>query len=357
MALAWYNYMCDAKEAREYLQTYLKNSGRDEELKKLRSVPDKWYNITICWNARIMSRGGNLPQSSREFFEDRLKHMLERDYSKAGKMEGPSDEEAPAVRPKVERTIQEKMKIILNDQICEIEEQIDVFGDNLKNESYVTPFKMYEWLQGKEVSSINAKRMHDFYNPQLEEIEEAYEGIVNKGECDEQLTEGYSGYTKKQLTKLFGFYVMLVEDLEQYMSNNKKERKVRTKKPITAEKKLKDFKHMSFDNVRKIQSIQPVRILGASELWTFNTKYNQLTVFRTSDPAGLDVHRTAITNYDSITSKTKKLKAKDVDSVLKQVSEAGKVTLRTLMKDTRGSDQKLQERMNENTLLIRAVTK
>lgn len=181
-------------------------------------------------------------------------------------------------------------------------------------------------------------------------------GIVMREPIDEQLKEGYSSYTKDQLKKLFGFYVMIVEDLEQYMSNSKKERKPRAKKPISADKKLKDFKHMDFDNARKIQSIQPVRILGASELWTFNTKYNQLTVFRTSSGASLDVHRTAITNFDATQSMTKKLKAKDVDMVLKKVAEGGKVALRNLMKETRGSDQKLQERMNENTLLLRVVT-
>jgi hypothetical protein len=354
-ALGWYNYWCDLKEAKEYLKTYLKNTGRDADLKRLRDVPDKWFNTTACWNARIISRGGKLPEASMEFFEDRLKQMLNRDYTKAGKMDV-GDEEVAVVKPKIVLTVQDRMKIILNDQICEIEEEIDKFGNGLEDANYTSSFKMYEWLQGKEVSSVNAKRMHDFYNPQLEEIEEAYEGIVQRKEIEEQLKEGYASYGKQRLTKLFGFYVMIVEDLEQYMSNNKKERKPRTKKPVSAEKKLKDFKHMSFDNTRKIQSIQPVRILGASELWTFNTKYNQLTVFRTTDPSGLDVHRTAITNFDPITSKTKKLKAKDVDAILKNVSEAGKVALRNIMKDARGSDQRLQERMNENTLLIRAVS-
>jgi hypothetical protein len=215
---------------------------------------------------------------------------------------------------------------------------------------------MYDWLQGKEVSAANAKHMHEFYNPQLEEIEEAYCGIVLKQEADEQIKEGYSGYSKDQLKKLFGFYVMIVEDLEQYMSNSKKERKPRVKKPMSAEKKLKDFKYMEFDNTKKIQSVQPVRILGASELWAFNTKYNQLTVLRATGSTTLDVHRTAIINFDPSQSETKKLKAKDVEAILKQVSDAGKVALRTIMKNARGSTQKLQERMNENTLLLRVVS-
>lgn len=335
-ALKWYNYMCDSREAREYLTTYLKNSGRDKDAKRIKDVPDKWLPTTACWLARMWTRGAQLPESSREFFESRLSDTLNRDYSKSDKMEA---EDAPVVA--VKKTIQDRSSVHLERYICEIEEIIDSFIT-----TWEPGFNMYEWLQGREVPGVQAKRMFDFFNPQLLEIEDYVE---------KRLTEGYEGYTKIELKKLFGFYVMIVEDLEQYTNNSKKVRKPRTKKPMTAEKKLKDFKHQQFDNTNKIQSIQPEKILGASELWIFSTKYNQLTVFRTNDPSGLDVHRTSITNFDPIQSQTKKLRAKDVPVVLKSVQDSGKVGLRTLLKSARGSDQKLQERMNENTILVRVI--
>jgi hypothetical protein len=342
--------MCDYKEGKEYLHTYLKNTGRDSDLKKLRNVPDNWLKgaSTICWQARMWSRGAVLPESAKKFFEDRLKTLLNRDYSKSDKI-GAEEEET---KPKEKVVVPDKNATILDNLLCEIEENVDEFITTWK-----TNFNMYTWLQVNEVQSGMVKRMIEVYNPQLLEIEEAFNGIVNKEKIDEQLKEGYSSYTKDQLKKLYGFYVMIVEDLEQYVNNSKKERKPRAKKPITAEKKLKDFKYLQFDSMNKIQSVQPVRILGAVELWTFNVKYNQLSVFRTTDPAGLDVHRTAITNYDPVTSHTKKLRAKDVETVLKDLQGAGKVTLRTFLKNVRGSDQKLQERMNENTVLIRVVSK
>jgi hypothetical protein len=338
--LSWYNYMSDIREAREYLIEYLKNTGRDSEARRVKDVPDKWLPTTACWIARMRSRGANFPESTKEFFEDRLKTALQRDYTKSDKMEAESAEGES--RPKVERSVQDRMTVILDSFICDIEEKIDEFITTWK-----PGFEMYAWLQGREVPTVQAKRMLEYYNPQLEEIETAFNGD----------REGYEGYTKEQLTKLYGFHVMIVEDLEQYCMNGKKVRKPRTKKPMTAEKKLKDFKYQKFENMYKLQSVQPEKILGAVELWTFSTKYNQLTVFRSSDPAGLDVHRTSITNFDPIHSHTKKLRAKDVESVLKELQGAGKVVLRTLMQNARGSDQKLQERMNENTILLRVVTK
>lgn len=337
---AWYNYMCDVKDAREYFVEYLKNTNRDQDLKLFRNVPDKWVVTQVCWLARMMSRGANLSDESKDFFVDRVRTMLDRDYSKSDKMEAESTESEAT--KKVEKTVQDRMVVLLDGLACEIEEKIDEFIT-----AWTPDFNMYVWLQAKEVPAVQAKRLHEKYNPELLEIENAFNGD----------REGYTGYTKAELKKLYGFYVMIVEDLEQYMNNSKKERKPRTKKPISAEKKLKDFKYQNFDNMNKIQSVQPALILGASELWTFSTKYNQLTVFRSADAKGLDVHRTAITNYDSATSITKKLRAKDVENVLRELQGAGKVALRTFIDKVRGSNQKLQERMNENTILLRVVAK
>lgn len=341
----WYNNMCDMKEAKSYLITYLKNVGRDEDVKKFRDVPDKWVHLTVCWIARIISEGGQISEQTRAFFNDRLDVMLSRDYSKKDAITEIADnEEAPAPKTaKPTLSIQDRMKVQAENLICELEEAVDKFITD-----WQPGFKMYDWLQGKEVSAVNAKRIHEFYNPQLLEIEEAYEG-------NEELLEGYKAYGKTNLKKLFGFYVMLVEDCELYMDNSKKVRKPRKTKPMTTEKKFKDFKHQEFDNIRKIQSVQPVRILGATELWTFSTKYNQLTVFRAKSGT-LDVHRTAITNFDPAQSKTRKLKANTVQAVLNEVLNGGKVSLRNLMANTKGSDQKLQERMNENTLLLRVLS-
>ena len=203
-------------------------------------------------------------------------------------------------------------------------------------------------MTANEVSQQHAKSMHDKYNPELEEIEQAFHGQI----------EGYEGYTKEHLQVLYGFFVMLVEDIEQFMANKKKTRKPRKTKAISTEKLLKDFKYKEFDNTFKIQSVYPSEVIGAMELWTFNVKYNQLSVFRAkSATTGLKVHRTAIAEFDENNSFTKKLRANQVELALKDLQSAGKVQLRKLLDNYKGSDQKLQQRMNDNTLLVRVVKK
>lgn len=343
--LYWYNAMSTIGEAKEYLVDYLKNVGRVIEAKKINSIPDKWMPATACWIARMWGRGAKLPASSKEFFESRLSETLSRDYNKA-KMEVQADDEAP-VEKKVEvkkPTVQDRMRDALEDFIGGVELECDkVISGNVNN------FSLYDHMKANNIAPVQAKRVFDFYEPQLIEIEHAY----NK--TDKGIAEGYQGYTKKQLQDLYDFYLMLIDDAERYQQNEKKARKPRASKPITAEKKLKDFKYQKSCNTNKLQSVSPETIIGASELWVFSTKYNQLTVFRSTDPRGLDVHRTAITNFDVAQSKTKKLKAKDVPNVLNEVLKGGKVTIRKLMDTIKGSDQRLQERMNENTILMRVV--
>ena len=346
--LQWYNTMCTLSEAKEYLIEYLRNVGRDDEAKRISQINDKWMPTTACWNARMWGRGANLPDGSHEFFESRLKEVLQRDYSKA-RMELSSQEDEPTTqepKPSQKPSVQDRMKAKISDFIGGIEEIIDDFTEN----GYTSTFSMYEHLRGNDIPPVQVTRIIDFYDPQLCEIEDAYNGVP-------EVLEGYMGYSKENLEKLYDFFVMLVTDAERYRDNEKKTRKPRTPKPVTADKKLKDFKHMPAHPLLKLQSIRPETILGAGELWTFSTKYNQLSVFRMASGAGLDVHRTAITNYDTAASFTKKLKAKDVAHVLGQVLTGGKIVLRNLMPSIKGSDQKLQERMNENTILLRVVPK
>lgn len=343
----WYNYMSDAREAKEYLITYLRNTGRDTEAKKVNHIPDKYVPTTIAWIARMRSLGANVPETSREYFETRLQTALldGQRMAKEGQSEpdgnGHNEKPESSQKPSVQDRVEAKYDFLAS----QIEEECDKFI-----ETWIDPFSMIDWLKSNDVSNAIAKRLHTKYEPQLLEIENAYT-------TDDK--EGWEDLAKSdKLKKLYGFFVMIVEDLELHMQNEKKVRKTRTPKPITAEKKLKDFKYLKFDNVHNIQSVQPERLLGAAEIWIFNTKYNQLTVFRMDDPqVGLDVHRTAIIKYDPKTSTTKKLKANKVDAALKEVLSAGKVALRKTMETFVGSDQRLQERMNENTIILRVVAR
>lgn len=327
--LNWYNIMCTVSEAREYLETYLKNTGRQNDLKKFKTVSDTWVPLTAAWIARMIHRGILVSQESRAYLDRKIIDTVE-NHSSAEKKE-------TAAAPTNVISIQDRIRDKANDLIGDVEEMID------KGEQ----FSLYDWLKANEIPATYAPRIAAYYAPVLAELLEATEGK------DPQLKEGYKHFTKKQLEQRVLFFNSFIEDAERYADTTKKVRKPRKPRAVSVEKKLKNFKYQKEDNNYKIASVNPEKIIGCQELWTFNTKYKTLSVFRALDRGGLQVKGTSIINYDEKNSVTKRTGRKPeyyVDKVL----NGGKVVLRKLT-DEMKNDAPLAYRINENTILLKVV--
>lgn len=325
MAIAynWYNAMADKSDIKEYIETWLKNQKRLDEIKKFRAVPDEWINHTCGAIARMINRGYEVPAHSKKFLEETFAYILTK---------------AKVVAPTIERTsIQDRMREKQNDIIGDIDELLDSGA----------VFSLYEWLKGRQIPAAYCPAIISYYAPMLDELLEAYEGK------DEQLKEGYRHFTKKKLKERIEFFNSLITDAERYGSVTKKTRAPRKPRPVSIEKKLKNLKFQKEDNGFKIASINPEKIIGCQELWTFNTKYKTLTVFRAIDRGGLQVKGTSIINYDESNSFTKRTGRKPEEYV-KRVLDGGKIVLRKLMEELK-SDAPLAFRINENTILMKVV--
>jgi hypothetical protein len=327
-ALTWYNYMCTAGEARDYIKDYLKAKGRTVELKIFNRVPDAWVPTTAAWVARMMSRGIKINPDSVHFFEKKLAYCI----SKATEEIKESKEEN-----KVVVSVQQRMRDKASDLIGDIEQLIDS-GEQ---------FSLYEWLKSNEVPAAYTGMIINYYAPWLDELLGALES------SDVQLKEAYAHLTKKQLRERVMFFNKLIEDAEKYGSVTKKTRAPRKPRTVSAEKKLKNLKYQKEDNTYKIASVNPEKIIGCQELWTFNTKYKTLSVFRALDRGGLQVKGTSIVSYDEKNSFTKRTGRKPEEYV-KKVLDGGKIVLRKLMDDMK--EASLAYRINENTILLRVIT-
>ena len=329
-ALTWYHYMCSKDDAREYLETYLKNSNRAADAKKIKSVPDVWIPKTAAWVARIISRGGKVPQKPRDF----LQKSLENIFSNIEKHTKVSPTDNPTV------SIQQRMKKKADEILGEIE--------NIVDERANTPdFSLYEWLKRKEIPTVYAEMIPQRYTAWLQELLDAISGV------DKQLVEAYASVPKKKMEYDIVFFNMLIEDAERYADTSKKIRKPRKPRTISVEKKLSNLKYQKEDNTFKIASVSPEKIIGCNELWTFNTKYKTLTVLRALDRGGLQIKGTSIINYNENTSITKRTGRKSeyfIDRVLK----GGKIVLKKLM-DEMDKQSLLAYRINENTILLKVV--
>ena len=328
--LNWYNYMCDSSDAREYLKEYFKNIGKPELAKQLSRISDGDLPMTAAWLCRMINRGYKPSGTTMQFIGSHMEKM----FTKV--KEQPSEDS-----PKTVVSIQDRMKERASDILGEIEGMIDdyIYKD--------AEFSLYTWLQSNDIPATYASNIISKLSPTLSELIEAYEGK------DDQLKEGYKQYKKSDLQRLIRFYNNMCEDAEKYAGVAKKTKAPRKPRVQSVEKKLKTFKYQKEDNTFKIASINPEKIIGAQELWTFNTRYKTLSVFRALDRGGLDVKGTSIIKYSEETSITMRTGRKPEEAI-KKVIDGGKIILRKMDQEFKNHTP-IQSRINENTILLRIL--
>lgn len=333
-ALNWYRQVVDIKEARLFLESFLQKIN-NKHYDAICQVPDVWINSTACWIARLLSRGAKLPDSSIPFFKKALADMVAKSGAKTDK--DYESEQPIEQRPSIQANIRSKA----GDLIFELEKMID--EGKAKN-----GFDAYKWLSDHQVSSAVASKIVAKFEPILAELLEAKQGE------DKDLLEGYQHLSTKQLNLMVQFYQALIDDTNKVVVANKpvKIRKARPRKPEQVVSKMKPMKVCEEFG---ITSIDPKKILGAQELWVFNTTWKMLTVFRAASPGGLDVNRTAIVGWDPRVSVAKRIGRNTADD-LQYVLKGSKAQLRRMMDDIKmkkSTPNKINFRIADNIVLLR----
>jgi hypothetical protein len=204
---------------------------------------------------------------------------------------------------------------------------------------------VYDWLTKKQATPVTSRKIRDFFKPIADEAAE----LIGKKPAS-QLVEGFKNLTKIQQKQRAAFYAKLIADCERFADVAKKQKTPRRKKVVPVEKKLKGLKFQQESKEYKLVSIKPEKIIGAAELWAFNTKYRTLTVFNAAERSTLDVKGTTIINYNEATSKTYRVGRKTEQHIATALKGAKRAVSKMLEElKTVG----LQHRINENTILLR----
>ena len=262
-----------------------------------------------------------------------------------------SEEDAKAIeaaKPAVYTpSIQERVREASLKMTEEIEDAIEGFQ---KDPESFDPkaFKLLNLLKGKEVKAAHARIIKTLYSKDLAELEELASGTE-----DEQLREGYSHLSRKQVRNLIAFYQEIMAACDMLAQEAKVNRAPRAKKAQPKEKIVAKLKYKKTDEPLKLVSINPTDIIGSKELWTFNTKTRKLGKYVAAEYQELTIKGTSIVNFNENTSIQKTLR-KPVEQ-LKAFKDAGKVQLRKFLDDINAVDTKMNGRINEETILLKAV--
>ena len=244
-------------------------------------------------------------------------------------------------------SIQERVRDAAYAMTEELETAIESFQNDPENFN-PKEFKVLNLLKGKGVKAAHARIIKDFYSRDLVELEE-----LASGKADEQLREGYSHLSKKQVKSLIAFYQEIASACDMLAQEAKVNRAPRAKKSVPKEKIVAKLKYMKTNEPLKLVSINPTDIIGANELWIYNTKTRKLGKYVAMEFNTLNVKGTTITNFNEFTSIQKTVRKPE--EKLKEFKAAGKVQLRKFLEDINATDTKMNGRINEETILLKVA--
>ncbi len=341
-ALTWYNRLADKEDLFIYLTMWLEKHGHSDWLRTIKSLPEqkylnKYLPRTACALARMEDLGAKV--EADDFIVSKVKESVEiMGRDRLGSVKETEDGDGGTIETDEEESKANLFRERIKARVWGVRDHLE---DQLMEKVHAG-FDVYDFLKANNypvglVTQLVTK---------LEPLVGDYEFGIKTG-------EGFSDGKPVLKTKR-DFVVRAIDDCRRYASNEKKLRDVapRKKKPVSVEKKLRDFRYMKESSELKIASVNPADVIGAKELWHYDTKGNILTVLRSE--RGLDVNRTTIVGHDPDTSHTKKA-GRRPDKWLERVRTDGRVGLRKIMDDMGKDPHELRTRINENILLLKVI--
>jgi len=247
-------------------------------------------------------------------------------------------------KPKEEK--KEKPKVNIQDRIREqMEEyigQIEGKVDDFINSNYKLKYDCYAHLNDLGCKSVHARKMRPFYVDCYNELVDVY----NKD--DEYYMEAWSHLKPKYHKKMMDFYGVICDDIDRLIKNATAQRKPRKKKTLSATRLVSKLKYQKEFSDLKLVSINPEKIIGANELWVYNTKYNRLGVYHSENSIrGFSVKGCTIQSFDKNDSIEKKIRKPNV-----ALSNLKKSALRKVMKEMKTTENPLTGRIGKDTILL-----
>jgi len=247
-------------------------------------------------------------------------------------------------KPKEEK--KEKPKVNIQDRIREqMEEyigQIEGKVDDFINSNYKLKYDCYAHLNDLGCKSVHARKMRPFYVDCYNELVDVY----NKD--DEYYMEAWSHLKPKYHKKMMDFYGVICDDIDRLIKNATAQRKPRKKKTLSATRLVSKLKYQKEFSDLKLVSINSEKVIGANELWIYNTRYKTLGVYyAVNSIRGLSVKGCTIQNFDKDTSIQKT--ARKPQEVLEVLN---KRSLNKQLKDMKTKEQNLTGRINAQTILL-----
>jgi hypothetical protein len=322
------------------------------------------------WNAYWISLAGTgetSPRPASAYIHDEIASLIPLGNVILKEKKAEDKKEASTSTPTIQDRIIDQ-SIAANE---EIDEWLEGFIINSKKfDPNGFNFKSHFGKMG--VTQAHARKMVAFHEAHLLEMREVaniptpskMKSIKDPAELEhvEQLKEGYEHLKKADIRKIITALESLIGALDMIIEESKATRKTRKPTVRSADKVVSKLKYKPKDDKYKLVSVNPQTIVGATEIWVFNTKTRKIGKYVAAniDPtgqgregSGLSVKGTSIIGFKETESIQKTMRKPD--DQLREFKACGKVKLRTFMDDIKTIDTKLNGRVNVDTILLKVI--
>ena len=348
-AMAWYRLESSAKELKPKVIDWMGRQGcTKEDISAFKKTKDNRCGMTMGAVAACLIKG--MPSVRDEFNDGRdtavwLRARINEVIEQGRDDVDDSDSGIEVKKDVYVPSIQERLREVSLGMTEEIESAIEAFQTDPETFD-PKAFKMLNLLKAKQAKAAHARIIRDFYARDLTELLE-----LASGKADEQLKEGYSHRSKKQIKSFIAFLQEIESACNMLMQEAKVNKKPRAKKVVSKDKIIAKLKYKKSDEPLKLVSINPADIIGAQELWIFNSKTRKLGKYVAAEFQELGIKGTTITGFNEIKSVQKTLR-KPAEQI-KAFKEAGKVVLRKFLEEINAVDTKMNGRINEDIMLLK----
>lgn len=315
-----------------HIKKWMQANFLENDVKSILKSPDSTF-YSIAKYGYIWSKLGYMTQAHEAYL-----HSIKDDLIAKGNAYVADKEEAPKVV-----SIRNNLSNFF-DGVEDAEDTVTA-GGTVKVDSFVEGY------------NLNAGELTTAYTELDEMAFEWREVLVLRnmkelGDWDKQLVEGYSHLKLSTIKKIVDFYANLQKGLLE-TKQSKKIVRIRRKKPTDKTKIVRRLKYLKEYPELKLKSIDPVDIIGASEVWVYDTARKKIGVYASDYEGTLSVKGTSIDNYSEAKSYEKTLRKPEIQ--IPEFIAARKNGLHKYIDTIRGKKLAPRKRLLPSMVIVRVI--
>jgi hypothetical protein len=353
----WYNGFYKYDDAKKFAILYLteNESLPDDELKIVASI-SKYSFIPMGWVFRMLSIGVDVPQEVIDRNLDKLQTLISVELDKQQTSQSPEQSFADEAT-ELENIRQNMSKAELQ---AISKRKIAASLDRIIGELPVK-WSCAKWFHNVTLHGEphGTDHLYSFVGNTAIDWYQATKGWMQKEKDPKQRSNMLKrlvllGDVIKTSYILMGADVPNLNNLEAVKPVDEpvvKVRKRRAKKIKSPEQLTSKIKYMISDDKYNVTSIKPTQIIGALQLFTFNTKTRFLSFYDTAEGQTLTVKGTTVIGFDEKKSFQKKVRKPEV--TLKELMTAAKPASRKLVTTIPAVAKPLNGRISDDVLLMK----